>query len=411
MAVDVLLLNTAVVDFRREDFYVTDDLVGEGGVVRCEAPDVPGFSQAQFQEWIDRGFAVPGGLGNAAPLIAAAGLRVAVGANLGRGNASGLDAQGNFFRNRMAACGIDTSALAAHPSLPTGTTFIGSSKACDRPGITYFSNANDDFDFEIFAAHVERLKPRIVYYMYSGLSKRGDANEGRDLAEFMRWCRSGGSVAIADCHTLAGKPQNLIHSAIPVAGYKLLEPLLPELDIFFTSSDESRLIQNTLFPPFRATESTDFSYSAFLAMLAKKYEGEGGRTRLLGVTVSDGAYEKHILPDGYSSVPAKITSKFMAGEVVDLVGAGDAFRAGLVSYIARNLAAFRSGEMDFSEAVQMGNLFASCYIKAPLGRRYAIESYEQMIRKVRGNPFSESKVQSANSRDSQADFKPDDIPL
>jgi sugar/nucleoside kinase (ribokinase family) len=397
MAVDVLLLNTAVVDFRREDFYFTDDLVGERGVARCETRDMPAFSQAQFQEWIDQRFAVPGGLGNAAPLIAAAGLGVAVGANLGRGNASGLDAQGNFFRNQMAACGIDTSALVSHPSLPTGTTFINSSKACDRPGITYFSNANDDFDFEVFAAHVNRLKPRIVYYMYSGLSKRGDANEGRDLAEFMRWCRNRGAVAIADCHTLAGKPQNLIDSATPVAGYKLLEPLLPELDIFFTSSDESRLIQNTLFPSVRATESTDFSYSGFLDMLADRYVSEGGRTRLLGVTVSDGAYEKHILPGGYASGPAKISSTFMAGEVVDLVGAGDAFRAGLVTYVARNLAAFRSGEIDFSEAVQMGNLFASSYIKAPLERRYAIESYEQMIKKVRGNPLSESKVTPAKS--------------
>jgi sugar/nucleoside kinase (ribokinase family) len=395
MAVDVLLLNTAVVDFRREDFYFAGGLAGEGGVARCETRDMPAFSQAQFQQWIDQGFAVPGGLGNAAPLIAAAGLAVAVGANLGRGTASGLDAQGNFFRSRMAACGIDTSALVSHPSLPTGTTFIHSAKACDRPGITYFPNANDDFNFEIFAPHAERLKPRIVYYMYSGLSKRGDANEGRDLAEFMRWCRSRGAVAIADSHTLTGKPQDLIDSATPVAGYKLLEPLLPELDIFFTSSDESRLIQNTLFSPLRAAEPTDLSYSGFLSELADRYEGQGGRTRLLGVTVSDGAYEKHILPSGYASVPAKITSRFMAGEVVDLVGAGDAFRAGLLTYVARNLAAFRSGEMDFSEAVQMGNLFASSYIKAPLGRRCAIESYEQMIRRVRGKSFSESKMNPA----------------
>lgn len=396
MAVDVLLLNTAVVDFRREDFYFTDDLVGEGGVARCETRDMPAFSQSKFQQWIDQGFAAPGGLGNAAPLIAAAGLKVAVGANLGRGNASGLDAQGNFFRNRMAACGIDASALVSHASLPTGTTFIHRSKGCDRPGITYFPNANDDFDFQIFAAYVERLKPRVVYYLYSGLSKRGDANEGKDLAEFMRWCRSRGAVAIADSHTLTGKPQHLIDSATPVAGYKLLEPLLPELDIFFTSSDEARLIQNTLFPPIQATEATDRSYSDFLSVLADKYAGRGGRTRLLGVTVSDGAYEKHILPSGDASVPAKITSKFMAGEVVDLVGAGDAFRAGLVTYVARNLAAFRSGEMDFSEAVQMGNLFASWYIKAPPGRRYAIEPYEQMIGRVHGETMSESKVKPAN---------------
>jgi sugar/nucleoside kinase (ribokinase family) len=103
------------------------------------------------------------------------------------------------------------------------------------------------------------------------------------------------------------------------------------------------------------------------------------------VTVSDGAYEKHILRNGYASAPTKITSKFMEGEVLDLVGAGDSFRAGLVAYVARNLAAFRSGDMDFSEAVQLGNLFASCYIKAPLGHRYCIKPYEEMIARVRSD--------------------------
>ena len=97
MPVDVLVLNTAVVDFRREDFSFTDKLVGEGGLARCETRDMPDFSQEQLQQWIEQGFAVPGGMGNAAPLIAAAGLKTAVGANLGRGDYAGLDAQGSFF--------------------------------------------------------------------------------------------------------------------------------------------------------------------------------------------------------------------------------------------------------------------------------------------------------------------------
>jgi len=189
MPVDVLVLNTAVVDFRREDFSFTDKLVGEGGLARCETRDMPDFSQEQLRQWIEQGFAVPGGMGNAAPLIAAAGLRTAVGANLGQGDYAGLDAQGSFFLEAMAARGIDTSAVVKHASLPTGTTFIHSSKAGERLGIVYFPNANDDFDFELFKEHVERLQPSVIYYMYSGLSRRGDANGGRNLAEFMRWCR------------------------------------------------------------------------------------------------------------------------------------------------------------------------------------------------------------------------------
>ena len=76
----------------------------------------------------------------------------------------------------------------------------------------------------------------------------------------------------------------------------------------------------------------------------------------------------------------------MAGEVIDLVGAGDSFRAGLITYIASYLGQFREGSINFAEAVQMGNLFASLFIKAPLGDRYAnIKSYDTMLEVVRSD--------------------------
>jgi len=72
--------------------------------------------------------------------------------------------------------------------------------------------------------------------------------------------------------------------------------------------------------------------------------------------------------------------------VVDLVGAGDSFRAGLLTYIAGNLDDFRNGSMKFDEAVQMGNLFASLYIKAPLDDRYGnIKDYDKMLEIVRSD--------------------------
>jgi len=42
--------------------------------------------------------------------------------------------------------------------------------------------------------------------------------------------------------------------------------------------------------------------------------------------------------------------------------------------------------MNFAEAVQMGNLFASLYIKAPLNDRYGnIKAYDKMLKVVRSN--------------------------
>ena len=366
---------------RRPDFEFADTLVGKGGLAKCRSADMPRYSQEQIKQWIDAGFATAGGPGNTAPLIARTGLKVAVGVNLGQGGFGGLDAQGRYFHDVMTANGIDMSATYVHPSLATGTTFIHSTSGSDRGGIAYFPNANNDFDFAVFREVVERLKPRIVYYMYSGLSDRGDAHGGRDLAEFIRWCRGAGAVTVADSHTLTGNPQKLITEGKPVKEYRLLEPLLPELDLFFTSSDEARLIENTLGPKPARADLDEHAYNAhFLEFLTRRFWQDDGQTKLFGVTVSDGAYVKHIGPDGQAGGPTKVTSRFMAGEVVDLVGAGDSFRAGLIAYIASNLDAFARGTIDFPQAVQAGNLFASLYIKAPLGDRYGnIRPYPKML--------------------------------
>jgi len=387
MAVDVLILNTAVADLRRPDFNFADELVGQGGLAKCRTQDMPNYSQEQLTRWIEKGFATAGGPGNTAPLIARTSLKIACGVNLGKGDYDGLDAQGRFFYDVMVKNNIDMSQTVVHPTLPTGTTFIHDAPGTDRGGIAYFPNANNDFDFETFKGAVERLRPNIVYYMYSGLSDRGDANSGRDLAEFIKWCRGKGAVTIVDSHTLTGDPQGLIKSGRPVKEYKLLEPLLPELDVFFTSCDEAKMIENTFGTKHQWKNfSEDENNVHFLDFLSERFLNKSKRTKLFGVTVSSGAYEKHITRSGIVSGPNKIESRFMAGEVVDLVGAGDSFRAGLITYIARNFDEFRNGAMDFTEAVQMGNLVASLYIKAPLNDRYGnIKSYEKMLKVLRSS--------------------------
>ncbi len=385
MAMDVLVLNTGVADLRSPDFEFVDELVGKGGLAKCKNKDVPNYSQQQVREWIEQGFATAGGPGNTAPLMARTGLKVAVGVNLGKGNYDGLDAQGKFFYDVMTENGIDMSQTHIHPNLPTGTTFIHSTTGEDRGGIAYFPSANDDFDFEIFKKAVERLKPNIVYYMYSGLSERGDANGGRDLAEFIKWCRSKDAVTIVDSHTLTSNPHELIETGKAVEQYWLLGPLLPEVDMFFTSCDEAKLVENTLAPGRAWNKFGEHENNLHpLEFLTERFWQKENRTKLFGVTVSNGAYEKHICPDAPVSGPNKIESRFIAGEVVDLVGAGDSFRAGLITYIARNLDEFRNGSMNFAEAVQMGNLFASLYIKAPLDDRYGgIRPYDKMLKVVR----------------------------
>ncbi len=395
MATDLLILNTAVLDLRSADFSFTDRLVGAGGLAKCATADMPAYSQEQLKAYVDSGCASAGGPGNTAPLAARAGLRVAVGVNLGAGDFGGLDAQGRSFYDALSQTGVDLSATQVHPTLPTGTTFIHEASDGERGGIAYFPNANNDFDFEAFKPHVERLNPAVVYYMYSGLSDRGDANGGRDLADFVAWCRSRGTITVVDSHTLTGDPQALIASGAPVAAYRLLEPLLGEVDIFFTSADEARMIRNTL-DPANVGQPADVRESclSFLDFVASRFAGKGRqRPQLFGVTVKNGAYVRYVAPGGLAGDTVFCASRFMVGNVVDLVGAGDSFRAGLVAAVARNREAFLSGSFQMEEAVQLGNLMATLYVTSPLEDRYGhIPSFEAMLGVVKsGRAFATSE--------------------
>ena len=392
MAIDVLILNTAVLDLRSPDFSFTDRLVGAGGLAKCATCEMPPYNQEQLKAYVDRGCATAGGPGNTAPLLARAGLRVAVGTNLGKGDFGGLDIQGRTFHDILAANGVDMSATFVHPALPTGTTFIHEALNSERGGIAYFPNANNDFAFEAFKAQVIRLAPRVVYYMYSGLSDRGDARDGRDLAEFVAWCRAQGCITIVDSHTLTGNPQELIERGQPVPAYGLLRPLLSELDVFFTSVDEARMIRNTLDAEHSAHGlDTRESCRSFLDFVTDRFSGKGRhRTQLFGVTVKNGAYARLVGPDDRVHETVFCKSRFMAGGVIDLVGAGDSFRAGLIATVARHRDAFLDGTLDVEEAVQAGNLMASLFIKSSLNDRYgSIAGLDALLAVVRsGREFA-----------------------
>ena len=385
MSVDVLILNTAAVDWRGAEFAFVNELVGDGGLAVCPIEERPEYSEQQMQGWIDQGRAVPGGPGNSAPLMARAGLDTAVGVNLGKGSCEGLDVAGKFFRDRLASNGVDMSGVYVHPDLPTGATFIYDAPGDERGGMVYFPSANDDFDLEHYKTVVEKLDPKIVYYMYSGLSRRADANDGRVLAEFVGWCRRRGSVTVVDSHTGAADPAAAIASGKPIELYRLLEPLLGELDVFFTSADEGKMIENTLAPGRRWSDYSDQeNHVHLLQFLAERFWCGRESMRVFGVTTNNGAYYTQCFPSGKISEPTQVTSRYIVAGAAELVGAGDSFRAGFFSYLARNFEAFKSGQMDVAEGVQMGNLMASLYVNASLDDRYGnIRPYEALLKVVR----------------------------
>ena len=389
MTIDVLVLNTLAVDYRLrgDEGSWIEGLVGEGGLAKCAREALPKHcDEQQSQEWIKQGKTTAGGPGNCAPLIARAGLKVAVVGNLGSGNFDGLDATGRFFYDTMAKNNVDMSNIFIHPTLPSGRSFIHEISKDERGGIAYFPLANDDFDFNRCKVALARLKPKIVHYMYSGLSERADRNGGRDLADFIQWGVEQDIITLVDTHTHTGKPKEAIKSGKALWQYSLLEPVLKAVDLFFCSYAEARMIANTL-PALRdkginrLTTEIEFCYQ-FLEWL-QRYHLQSSRSRLFGVTVKDGAYFRVGKP-GISIKREKVKTNFMTREKINLVGAGDAFRAGLLAYTTQHMDEFRRGTMDYRKAIQMGNLFAALYIKAPLHDRYSlIADYEQMLRVVR----------------------------
>ena len=200
----------------------------------------------------------------------------------------------------------------------------------------------------------------------------------------MKFCAQNGAITIADSHTLTNNPQLLFKSDSQVAGYKILEPLLYELDMFFTSFDEARLIDQSIGQKsnLQGLPQNDFIVS-FLESLSQKF-WQNKNPRVFGVTVHDGAFVLYRDAFGNVTGPVMVRSCFMSGETIDLVGAGDSFRAGLVTYIVKNISDFKTGKINIYEAVQMANLFASLYIKAPLTDRYAnFVEYEKLLHKIK----------------------------
>ena len=370
--IDVLVLNTAVVDFRGK-FPFADKLVGKGGLAKCSTEDMPSYSQEQMAEWISNGAATTGGFGNNAPWISKAGLDVWAFLTLGSGKYKGFDAQGEFFNDKMRKEGVKLFSSRTNYDLPTGTTFINEPEGGERGGIAYFPNANNVLNFKELDFVIKRYNPKIIYYMYSGLSEEGDARKGKALAELMDDCNKKGIITIADSHTLTGDVKGVIDSGKHVKEYELLKPLLPKLDLFFTSSDEAKMIANTFgfnsFYPAISKQKEKFledltRWTDYVSNPSKK----NTRTRIFGITVKDGVYATLYTSEGGWTEPFKVESKFLNNQNVDLVGAGDTFRAGVLTYLAKNIEDFKKGKVHNSP-MQMGNLFAALHVNSPLQDR------------------------------------------
>jgi hypothetical protein len=199
----------------------------------------------------------------------------------------------------------------------------------------------------------------------------------------MAGCHGHGAKTMADSHTLTPDPSRQIAARTPVPQYRWLCPVWPTLDAFFTSVDEARMMLNTLWPD-HSVDLSNVESSAVEFLDRWVQGGTVDRRVLVGVTAARCAWARWVLPNGAVGPVACVRSRFVTGEIVDLVGAGDAFRAGVLAVMARCGAEWDAGSLDLEEVVQMGHLMAALYIHGPLEDRCRyIPSFEVMRELVR----------------------------
>ena len=226
---------------------------------------------------------------------------------------------------------------------------------------------------------VESSNPAVVAYLYIGLSEGGDARDGQDLADFLQYCRKErGAITMADIHTLAQGD----------AAYQSLERIVPQTDLFFVSRDEAKLVLQANGAMQEPGIGDSCRVCDTYLQMAMDWVRDGSAEddhgmRMFGITLSDGA----IIATRHGPASwdlTKVSSRYLFDGSVNLVGAGDSFRAGMIAYIAAHQDAWRDGTLNTAEAAQTGALFASLYVNAPLANRYAyIPGFKDALHVVR----------------------------
>lgn len=324
-----------------------EGLAAPGALYLGSPPEMPSLDDHFFSAQVVACEASAGGQHNTTLPLRKAGLNVVGIGAMGVNGSRSFDTQGRFLLEVMEQHGIPPF-IQEVQDLSTGTTFkLGTPGQKERPGLVYFPQANLATDLNFVMDQIRATHPKIVHWMYMGLM--GDAD--RSLGRFFRECRCQTSCIVsADAHTIQQDA-------------KVLQQALPELDIFFCSADDAKLIATAL--QLNLDDSHPQFVSNFLTRLYDQYAGCGSRRPLFGVTMKNGAYFKVDEEN-----PQAVTSNYtVENEDLNLVGAGDAFRAGVLGYVSQHVQEFRGGKMNYRDAVQLGNLMAVLCITAPVKER------------------------------------------
>lgn len=279
-----------------------------------------------------------GGLGNALVALSGLGLKVGVSTRIG------TDVFGDYLLDRWRKLEVDTSGVTRDPDRSTALSFIISHSGERTP--FYAAGANAAFGLDDISPDVIESS-RCVLIFFAGALPSLD---GDPLRTLVRQCHTAGATVILD----------VIDSA--TADYAPIPTYLPYVNLVI-NSEEGRRITDRQSPeemlagledmagdsPSFRTRSTSFRtqgeicFSNFLAV-----------TRQGGVAIS-------ACQDG-DRQHWDVASPFYGRPVNNVVGAGDAFRAGLAAYILGHWDEYRGSHLDYPQMCLYASAVSYLYL-------------------------------------------------
>lgn len=269
---------------------------------------------------------------NVAVDLSRLGRRVAIGGRVGD------DPLGRFVVDALAAENVDCSTVSVSQTSQTSGTLVVNVAGEDRRFI-HSVGANVEFSGRELSQDVLRTS-KIVYVGGFGLNA---ALSGENVAELFRTVRAAGGVTALD--VVIGDPSVM---------RKMLEPALPETDLFFPNTDEARLILGESDPVKQAT--------AFREMGAKTVAITCGGEGLILISP-----EERLRASAY-----KMTC-------VDGTGGGDAFVAGYLYGVLRG-----AGTRD---CLQYGSAMGASCVRA-MGATTAVFNSDEIEAYVAANKLT-----------------------
>lgn len=261
-----------------------------------------------------------GGLGNALVAVSGLGLKVGVSTRVGK------DMFGDFLLNQWRELGVDTSEVTTDIDRATGFAFVVNYNGERTPFYSAGSNAafgqSDVSDKQCESSHC-------MLVFFAGALPSLD---GEPMLELVKRCHAAGTTVIMD-----------VSDSI-AADYGAIQSYLPYVNLV-VNCEEGRRITGQESPR---------------EMLQTLSEMAGDGNTFLAVTRPDGV--SLMSPSNGTREYMDVVSPFYDLPVRDVVGAGDAFRAGLAAYISIHNDDYQNGRLDYRELCLFASAVSYLYL-------------------------------------------------